>query len=458
MAKDTSKKLTVGNPMRLILGFMIPVLIGMLFQQFYSLVDTVIVGKALGVSALAAVGSTGSITFLTIGFCNGVASGFAIPVAQRFGAEDHKSLRRYVTNSAWLAIILSLVMTVFVSIYCREILILMQTPEDILDEAYAYLLVIFLGIPVTYLYNLTSGIIRSLGDSKTPVYFLLLASALNIVLDLVFILGMKTGVGGAAVATVISQAVSGILCLVFMIRRFPILKMEKGDWKLRKRESFVLLSMGLPMGLQYSITGIGSVVLQASVNTLGSMAVAVQTASGRLINFFAVFYDAIGSTMATYGGQNVGAGKLDHLKAGLKAALIVDMIYAVIAWILLYFFSDKFLLLFLNSNETVIMQESRTYMLIVTAFFALLALVNTFRFLIQGMGYSPFALLAGIAEMIARILVAFTLVPVMGIMAAAIAGPIAWLFADAFLVPAYFWCCRHTEKKLGQPYMTSQKS
>ncbi len=446
MAKDSTKKLTEGKPMKLILGFMFPILIGMLFQQFYSLVDTIIVGKTLGVSALAAVGSTGSVTFLTIGFCNGVASGFAIPVAQRFGAEDEEGVRRYVSNSMWLAIVLAVVMTVVVSVFCRQILVLMQTPEDILEEAYDYLFFIFLGIPVTYLYNLTSGIIRSLGDSKTPVYFLLIASAINIALDLIFIMVLGTGVEGAAYATVISQLVSGVLCLIFMIKKFTILRMQKGDWKLRRREASKLLSMGLPMGLQYSITAIGSVILQTSVNMLGSAAVAAVTASGRLGNFFAVFYEAIGSTMATYGGQNVGAKRLDRVKEGLKDAIIIDMIYAVVAFLVVYFFSGTLFLLFLDRSETAIIADARMYLVINTAFYALLALVNTIRFLIQGMGFSSFALIAGICEMVARILVAIVLVPQMGLMGAAFASPVAWVFADAFLIPAYFWCCKKLEK------------
>ena len=313
MAGNEIKDMTKGSPFKLILGFAFPMLIGLLFQQFYSMVDTIIVGKYLGVKALAAVGSTGSLNFMIIGFCIGVCSGFAIPAAQRFGAGDYCGLRKYTANAAWLSLIFSIVMAVIVCVFCRPILELMKTPEDIIDQAFSYIFVIFAGIPATYLYNMTAGIIRSLGDSKTPVYFLLLSSALNIVLDLFTIVVLKMGAEGAAYATVISQAVSGLLCLLYMKKHFAILKMEKDETKIDRHIIIRLCSMGIPMGLQYSITAIGSVILQASVNTLGSMAVAAVAAGSKVTLFFCCPFDALGGTMATYAGQNVGAGKLDRM-------------------------------------------------------------------------------------------------------------------------------------------------
>jgi len=445
MAKESTKDLTNGEPAKLILGFMIPVLIGMLFQQFYSLADTAIVSHTLGVKALGAVGSTGSITFLTIGFCNGLTAGFAIPVAQRFGAGDHKALRRFVANAAWLAGICAVIFTFFCAFFCREILVFMRTPSDILDGAYSYLLPIFIGIPATVLYNLTSAIIRSLGDSKTPVYFLLLASVVNIALDLFFIVVLKSGIAGAAVATVISQLISGIACLIYMIKNFEILRMQKGDMRLRGREAGFLLANGIPMGLQYSITAIGSVILQTSVNTLGSDAVASVAASGRISSFFACVYDAIGSTMATYGGQHVGARKLKHMSQGLHAAVKIDSIYAVLVFIVTLFAGKYILMLVVDPGSIKILNDARTFLLINISAFFLLSLVNTLRFLIQGMGYSGFAVIAGICEMAARIIVAFFLVPNLGIIGAAFASPVAWLFADIFLIPAYIWCYKRVE-------------
>ena len=446
--KDTTKRLTSGKPMSLIIGFALPLLVGMLFQQFYSLVDTMIVGKFLGVNALAAVGSTGSVNFLINGFCMGVCNGFAIPVAQRFGAEDYSSLRKFVGNGIWLSVVFAAVMTVIVSAACRLILVVMQTPANIIDDAYSYIFIIFLGIPVTYLYNMTSGIIRSLGDSKTPVYFLLLASGLNIILDIVFITQFQTGVAGAAYATVISQLVSGVCCLLFMIRKFPILKLSRADLKPDKHYAMTLCGMGVPMGLQYSITAIGSVILQTAVNGLGSAAVASITAANRLSMFIVCPFDALGSTMATYGGQNVGARKLRRTKEGLKAATILGAGYSVLALAVLFFFGRFLLLLFLSPEETAILADAQMFLLLQAVFYFPLALVNIIRFLIQGMGFPIFAILAGVMEMIARTLAAFLLVPAFAFLGAAYASPIAWIMADAFLIPAFFYVYRKLERTM----------
>ena len=321
MANNTTKDMTSGSTMKLILGFAVPLLMGMLFQQVYSLVDTIIVGRFLGVSALAAVGATGSINFLIVGFCQGICNGFALPVAQRFGAKDYGGLRKYVGNSAVLAIIFGGAITLITVIACRPILELMQTPSDIIDLSYNYIVVIFAGIPAIMLYNILSAYLRSLGDSVTPVIFLVISAGLNIGLDLLFIVTFKWGVFGAAFATVLSQAVSGILCLILIIKKFDILHLKRDDWKLDWDYTRYLLIMGLPMGLQYSITAIGSVILQSSVNTLGSTAVASMTAGSRISMFVVCPFDALGSTMATFGGQNVGAGRLDRLGRGLRSAV-----------------------------------------------------------------------------------------------------------------------------------------
>lgn len=307
MAKSATKDMTNGSPMKLILQFCIPLFFGMLFQQFYNMMDTVIVGKFLGVNALAAVGATGSINFMIIGFCMGVCNGFAIPVAQQFGAGDYHALRKYVANSVWLAIAFAGAMTAVVCLLCRQILLWMNTPKDIIAGAYSYIFVIFLGIPVIYLYNLLSGIIRSLGDSKSPLIFLVFSSVLNIALDMILILVFHMGVAGAAWATVISQGVSGVACLIYMMKRFDILKITREEWRLDGKYVLVLCNMGIPMGLQYSITAIGSVILQTAVNTLGSAAVASTAAATKISMFFCCPFDAMGSTMATYAGQNVGA-------------------------------------------------------------------------------------------------------------------------------------------------------
>ena len=437
MRKSEMRDMTKGNVFNIILGFAIPLLLGMLFQQFYSMVDTIIVGKYLGVSALASVGSTGSINFMIIGFCMGVCNGFAIPVAQKFGAGNFKKLRKYVFNSGFLAIVFSVVMTLIVCVFCRQILIAMRTPEDIIQGAYSYIYVIFLGIPATYLYNLLSGIIRSLGDSKTPLFFLIISSIINIILDLFLIIYMHMGVTGAAWATVIAQAVSGILCLIYMRKKYSVLKFESDELKIDGYCIRRLCYMGVPMGLQYSITAIGSVILQAAVNGLGSIIVAAVTAAGKISMFLCCPFDALGSTMATYTGQNIGAGKLERISEGIKKSMIIGSVYSIVALMISVFFGKSLALLFVNENEIEILAKVSENLIIIAAFYIPLCIVNVVRFTIQGMGYSTFAILAGVCEMIARALCGFILVPIFGYVAVCLASPVAWIFADAFLIPAY---------------------
>ena len=263
------KDLTKGSPMKLILGFMLPMLLGLLFQQFYNMVDTIVVGQFLGVNALAGVGSTGSVNFLVLGFCMGVCAGFAIPVAQKFGEKDFDGLRKFVGNTIWLGIGFAAVMTTATCLLCGNILHWMNTPDTVFKEAYDYIFVIFLGIPVTFLYNILSGFIRSLGDSKSPVVILIISSILNVGLDLLFILVFDMGVAGAGWATVLAQLISGIACLVYMIKRFDILHLSRKDLKPDAYSMSRLCAMGVPMGLQYSITAIGSILLQSAVNSPG---------------------------------------------------------------------------------------------------------------------------------------------------------------------------------------------
>lgn len=443
-----TKDMTQGSPRKLILGFAIPLLLGNLFQQFYSLVDTVIVGKFLGVTQLAAVGATGSINFLIIGFCMGMCSGLGIPIAQKFGAKDESMMRRYVANSAWLGIIFSVILTVLTVVLCRQILVWMRTPADIIDGSYSYIVIIFAGIPATILYNLTSAIIRSMGDSKTPVYFLILSATLNIVLDLFCILVLKMGVAGAAVATVISQTVSGVACLVYMIKKYEVLKIRQGEGKPQPELIKRLIIMGVPMGLQYSVTAIGSVVLQSAVNTLGSSAVASVTAASKISLFFCCPYEALGATMATYAGQNMGAGKPQRIRRGLHEAVMMGIIYSVIAFIVLFTGGKYIALLFMDVKETAILENVQLMLTINSAFYIALTFVNTVRFLIQGIGFSGLAVFSGAFEMVARAMAGFLLVPLFGFNAVCFANPLAWLFADVFLFPAYFMIMRRVEKYL----------
>lgn len=440
-----TKDLTSGNPMRLILSFGVPLLFGLLFQQFYNMMDSIIVGKTLGVNALAAVGSTGSINFMILGFCIGICNGFAIPVAQRFGARDFKNLKKFIANCVWMSVIFAAVITVLTGVFTKDILLLMKTPDTILQDAYNYIFIIFMGIPVSFLYNMSAGILRSLGDSVTPVIFLVFSSVLNIILDLILI--RFIGVQGAALATVVSQAAAGIICTLYMIKKYKSLSFEKGDWKFSIKHSLRLCSMGIPMGLQYSITAIGSVILQSSVNVMGETIVAAVTAGGRICMFICCAFDAMGSTMATYGGQNVGAGRLDRVDRGLKDCIKLGVAYSLLALAIMFLFGKKLALLFVSPSETELIRYIYLFIMGNAAFYIPLALVNIVRFMIQGLGFPGFAILAGVCEMAARSIAGFVLVPKFGYICVMFASPLAWIFADAFLVPAYLYVIRKLKRE-----------
>lgn len=435
-----TKDMTSGNPLKLIIGFAIPMFLGMLFQQFYSMVDTVIVGKFLGVGPLAGVGSTSSLNFLVIGFCTGVCNGFAIPVSQMFGAKRDSELRRFVANSAWLCVIFSVVITTAIVACCWPLLTLMHTPEDIFEYAYVYIVIIFLGIPTTFLYNVTAAIIRSLGDSRSPVVFLAIASGINIVLDIVFIVAFHMGVEGPALATVISQGISGLLSLFYMKKKFEILRISKEEWKMRGSYMKTLCYMGIPMGLQYSVTAIGTLVIQAAINGFGSMTVAGVTAAQRINAFISCPIEAIGATMAPYSGQNMGAGKLDRVGKGLRDASLLGFVISAVLFVFVLLTGKQLSLLFLDTADAQVVTYSYRFLVFTAAGYCLLVLVNTVRFTIQGMGFSVFAITSGVLEMIARSLAGLVVVPLIGYTGICLAHPMAWIFADAFLIPAFFYC------------------
>ncbi len=452
MKAQLTKDMTNGSPTKLILEFAIPMLFGLLFQQLYNMADTIIVGRFLGVDALAGVGSTSSINFMINGFVIGLSSGFSIPVAQRFGAKDYKDMRRFVANIIWLYILFSIIMTAILVVSTYNVLIIMNTPKNIIKHAYNYIFIVFAGVSIIFGYNILAAIMRSLGDSKTPVYFLVISSVINVILDIVFILNLGTGVEGAAYATLISQGFSALLCLFYMRKKFDILKLDSSEMHWHSKYISTLCAMGIPMGLQYSITAIGSIILQVSVNSLGSIAVASVAAGQKINNFFAAPFDSLGGTMATYTGQNIGAGKIDRIRYGVRQATIIGSIYAVMACIIIFFFGDRFALFFVKSTETVVISQAHLYTKICSFFFIPLVFVNVWRFSIQGMGYSILAILAGVAEMFARIIIAIFFVPLGGYFAVGFASPLAWTFATLFLIPAFYHCINRTKKLLSKRF------
>lgn len=440
------KDLTTGSPARLIIGFSLPLLAGNLFQQFYSMADTIVVGRSIGVDALAAVGSTGAISFLVLGFVIGLTGGFSVVVAQKFGAGDEREVRRAVAMSVYLSVLLTIVLTA-VSVLCtRPLLNFMQTPANIYDDAYAYIVVIFAGIFATVLYNLLAGILRALGDSRTPLYFLILSSVLNVGMDLLFILYFNAGVAGAAYATVIAQLVSGVCCLVYMIKRYPILRMKKENLRPNRHLTGRLLYIGLPMAGQFSITAVGSTIIQSAVNSLGSGVVAAVTAAGKVQIMLCQPMETMGITMATYCGQNYGAGEVGRIREGMRKSLLVVLLYSVIGFFIAAFAGQYIALLFLDARETEILGYVQQFLFVNGLFYPVLGILFVIRNSLQGLGFSVPAMAAGLCELVARTVVAFCFVTAFGYNAVCFANPAAWSAAVMLLIPLYFWGMRRLRR------------
>lgn len=439
---DKYNELTGGRTLPVIFKFTLPLLFGNLLQQMYSLVDAAIVGKFLGISPLAAVGASSSVVFLILGFCSGCSCGFGIPVAQRFGARDYPAMRRYVYSGLKLTAWLSVGIAVATCLLCRQILGMMSTPPEIFEDAYWYLLITFVGVPATFYYNLLSSVIRALGDSKTPFWFLLFSAALNILLDLFCILVLGWGVVGAAVATVFSQALSAYLCYLYMMRKFGILKGAKNERALSGKHVRSLLKIGVPMGLQFSITAIGSIMLQSANNALGTVCVAAFTAGMRIKMFFICPCESLGIAMATFVGQNYGAGKPRRIWSGVKSSLLMASVYVGFTFIVLLFGSERLTLLFVDAGDAGIVRATALFLHVTAYFMPMLALLCILRYVIQGAGFTNFAMLSGVMEMIARALVSLLLVPAFGYTAVCFGDSLAWVAADLFLVPAFAYVYR----------------
>lgn len=437
-----TKEMTSGASFPLILNFTLPLLLGNLLQQTYSLMDAAIVGKYLGINALASVGASTSVVFLILGFCTGCCSGFSIPVAQKFGARDYVTMRRFISVSLKISGVMSVALAIITSLLCAYILRTMQTPENIFDGAYAYLLITFIGIPSIFFYNLLSGIIRALGDSKTPFWFLLLSSVLNIILDLFCIIVLGWGVAGAAIATVFSQGVSSVLCYIYMNRKYEILKTTPSERRFRSDIARQLLGIGVPMGLQFSITAIGSIMLQSANNALGTACVAAFTAAMRIKMFFMCALDSLGIAMATYSGQNYGAGKPIRIWQGIKSSYVMMLVYVAAINIIIWCFAEKFALLFIDPSETEVIKDTALFLHINLSFFPLLGSLIILRYTIQGAGYTKLAMFSGVSEMVARIMVSLVVVPLFGYLGVCYGDPTAWLFANLFLTPAFIYVYR----------------
>ena len=446
--KSAQSDMTSGSPMKIILWFTLPIFIGNVFQQFYNMADAVIVGKFVGNNALAAVGSTGTIMFLINGFVIGMTAGFTVLTAQKFEAGDERGIRKSVTGAAWLSLIVGLILTAAFMVFMKPLLTLMNTPADIFDDAYAYIMIISGGILAQMLYNLLASILRALGNSRVPLYFLILSAVLNIVLDLVFVIVFQMGAAGAAVATIISQGVSGLLCLVYIGKKVQLLRMTKEDWKPQTALLSAQLKVGIPMALQYSITAIGTMMVQSSLNILGSTLVAAYTAAGKIEQVVTQAYIAMGTTMATYGAQNMGAGDVPRIRQGFKACTIIGIVYSFIAAAFVMTAGKYMTYLFVSEDVGTIMNSVDIYLKCVGIFFIPLAVVNIYRNGIQGLGYGLLPMTAGIAELIGRGVVAVIAAGQRSYLGVCLASPAAWLLAGGLLIVMYYYIMNHDIKKI----------
>lgn len=440
--ENMAKKMTEGNPLPLIFGFAVPLLVGNLLQQTYNIIDAAIVGRTLGSKALASVGASSSVQFLVLGFCIGICCGFGVPIAKSFGAGDYKEMRGHIFHAGVLTIVTAVILTIVCAVLCPQILHLLSTPVEIYQGAYQYLLIIFLGIPFTLLYNLLSSILRAVGDSKTPFLFLAFSTVLNILLDLLCIIVFQWGCAGAAIATITAQAVSGILCWFYIRRHFQILQLTRQDCQIQEKGIKVMLVMGIPMGLQYSITAIGSMVMQSANNGLGSIYVSGFTAGMRIKQFCMCPFDAIATAVSVFCGQNLGAGKVDRIKKGLRQGVCVGVAYGLCAGMLLIFGGRALSQIFISANETDVLDAASKYLYCQGFFFWCLGILNVCRMTTQGLGYSGRAVFSGVTEMFARILVSLLFVPIYGFSAICFADQTAWVSACLYIVPVCLRCIR----------------
>lgn len=440
------RDMTHGSPVKLILSFWFPMVLGNLFQQVYNLADSIIVGRFVGVKAFAGVSATGSLNFMIIGFLLGMCSGCAIPVAQAFGEGDPHRMRKYFANALYLCGGIAALMSVATALAARPILRWIGTPEDIMDEAYGYIVYIFGGMFAVMLYNLSGSVLRAVGNTRTPLYFLVFSCAVNVGLDLLFVVGMGMGVTGAAVATVAAQLLSGLLCMWVIFNKYDVLRIQDEEWRPDGACLSRLSGIGLPMGLQFSITAIGSLIMQTAVNSLGTVAVAAIGAGAKVYTMFVCPFDAMGATIATWCGQNLGARRIDRVRQGVRISVLSMTVYAFVALFAVRLLGRPMIGLFITGGETAVIDKAVQYLNMVVMFFIPLLLIFVLRNALQGLGYSRVAMLAGLFELVGRAFVAFALVGPYGFDGAILANPAAWIMADALLIPVYL----HTVRALQQ--------
>lgn len=434
MAKD----MTSGKPIKLIWNFTIPLLIGNLFQQLYNMADTFIVGRTIGVHALASVGSTGSIIFLILGFANGLTAGLAIPLAQRYGAKDYLGVKRSFYVSILISAVVAILLTILSMVFCRQILEVMQTPAEIIDGAYDYLMVIFAGIFSSMAFNLLSNIFRSIGDAKTPLYFLVIACIMNIILDIVFIAGFGMGVEGAGYATVLSQIFSALACIIYIWKKIPILRLNSKDFVAESSDVREHVRISFPMAFQSSIIAIGAIIIQITLNQLGATAVAAYTAAQKIDQVAILPMMSFGVTMATFVAQNYGAKKYDRIWRGVRDCIKLSLTFAISIGIILNLFSPIFIRAFVGVGHEEVVELGAIYFITNGTMYSLLSLLFIYRYTLQGVGKTFTPTVAGIMELCMRAFAAVVLSNLYGYTGATMANPLAWLGSLIPLMIAYY--------------------
>ena len=446
-SKQKTMDLTTGHPLKQILIFSIPLVFGTIFQQLYSFADTVIVGRCLGTEALAAVGATSSLHFLILGFVQGACVGFGIPVAQSYGAKDREDMCRYLWNGTWICVLISLLLSLGSVLLTDTLLVIMNTPEEIFSMARAYIVILFAGIPASVLYNYSASVMRAMGDSRHPFYFLLFSSVLNVILDYVLIAFFHMGVSGAAAATVFSQFVSGALNVWWMFRHMDMIQGKRSQMKPSLPHIKRLCVVGLPMGFEYSVSAIGAVILQNSINTLGSGAVAAQTAGEKIRQMFTLPMESVGMAIATYAGQNFGAGKLKRIRQGIKQGMVIQLVYCAVIWVVLLGLNGLLVQIVLGEAQPEISADAGRYLFIVSCLFIFHGSLMVFRNTLQGMGYSFHAIISGVWELAGRSLGGWLAVHGAGFTAVCLANPLAWIFALCYCICMVIYFLRKNERK-----------
>lgn len=440
-----SGELTTGTPGKVIWRFMLPIFIGNVLQQVYQMVDTIIVGQFVGTQAFAAVGSTSGIYFLLFGFIWGSTSGFTVLTAQKYGEGDFRGMRRSIGNAAVLSIIVTALLTAVTTLGMPALLRAMNTPEDLYRDTLSYIRVVSIGLFAQTLYNFMASLLRAVGNSRAPLFFLILSSIINIILDIILIIPLKLGISGAAIATVIAQGISGLLCLAYVWKRAPILHLSKKDWRLRRAIAMQELKVGIPMALQYAITAVGQIILQSAMNLLGSMAVAAYAAGSKVQVFMEQGPIALGSVMAVYCAQNMGAGNMARIRKGVRVANLQNVAYVLVVGTIVAFFGKYMTYLFVADSVPEIIGNVDVFLKTISVTCVLLGLLCIYRNGIQGMGYGPLSMIGGVIELIARAGAAVIVARYRSFFLACLGTPAAWLFAFLFFYVAYGRIMRRKE-------------